>query len=57
MTVDTDAHATGQLEWQAFGADKAVRRNAPVDGIVNTWPAEDLLAWTAAHSAYGGGAG
>ena len=49
MTVDTDAHATGQLEWQAYGADKAVRCGVPTDDIVNTWPAEDVLAWTAAH--------
>ena len=48
--VDTDAHATGQLEWQAYGADKAVRCNVPVEDIVNTWPAERLLEWTAGHS-------
>ena len=32
-------------------------QRAPIDDIVNTWPAQDVLAWTAAHSAYGGGAG
>ena len=57
VTVDTDAHATGQLEWQAYGADKAVRCNVPTDDIVNTWPAEEVLVWTAAHSRNGGGAG
>ena len=50
VTVDTDAHATGQLEWQAYGADKAVRCGVPTDDIVNTWPAEEVLAWAAAHS-------
>ena len=49
VTVDTDAHATGQLEWQAYGADKAVRCGVPTDDIVNTWLAEEVLAWTAAH--------
>ena len=49
VTVDTDAHATGQLEWQAYGADKAVRCNVPTDDIVNTWPAEAVLAWTSGH--------
>ena len=49
VTVDTDAHATGQLEWQAYGADKAVRCDVPVDDIVNTWPAEAVLAWTSGH--------
>ena len=50
VSVDTDAHATGQLEWQPYGADKAVRCGVPVDDIVNTWPAERLLDWTASHS-------
>ena len=51
LSVDSDAHATGQLEWQAYGADKAVRCGVPVDDIVNTWPVEQLLDWTAGHSA------
>ena len=25
IAIDTDAHAPGQLEWQAYGCDKAVR--------------------------------
>lgn len=50
VAVDTDAHATGQLEWQAYGADKAVRCNVPIDDIVNTWPVEAFLEWTANHS-------
>ncbi len=50
MAINTDAHATGQLEWQAFGADKAVRCGVPVDDIVNTWTADELLEWTAAHA-------
>ena len=53
VTIDTDAHATGQLEWQAYGADKAVRCDVPIDDIVNTWPEETFLEWTAAHSANG----
>lgn len=50
VTVDTDAHATGQLEWQAYGADKAVRCDVPIDDIVNTWPVEAFLEWTTSHS-------
>ena len=49
VSVDTDAHATGQLEWQPYGADKAVRCGVPAGDIVNTWPAEALLAWTSGH--------
>ncbi len=49
LAINTDAHALGQMEWQAFGADKAVRCGVPVDDIVNTWSADDLLAWADSH--------
>jgi putative hydrolase len=51
IAIDTDAHAPGQLEWQNYGCDKAVRHGIEIDDVVNTKTAEDLLAWTAAHSA------
>ncbi len=50
VAINTDAHALGQLEWQAFGADKAVRCGVPVEDIVNTWSADDVVAWTGAHA-------
>ncbi len=49
ISIDTDAHAPGQLEWQPYGCDKAARCGVPVDDIVNTWPADDLIAWAASH--------
>lgn len=49
FTIDTDAHAPGQLEWLPYGADKAVRCGIPSDRIVNTRSADDLLAWTASR--------
>lgn len=55
VSVDTDAHATGQLEWQPYGADKAVRCGVPIDDIVNTWSAETLLEWTGSHPRNGTG--
>ncbi len=51
IAIDSDAHATGQLEWQPYGADKAVRCGVPIEDIINTWNHEDLLAWTASHAA------
>jgi putative hydrolase len=48
FSIDSDAHATGQLEWQPLGCNRAAERDVPIDRIVNTWSAEDLLAWTAA---------
>ncbi|MEV7282551.1 PHP domain-containing protein [Streptomyces sp. NPDC093111] len=46
FAVDTDAHAPGQLEWQILGCARAEECGVPVERVVNTWPAERLLAWT-----------
>jgi putative hydrolase len=46
FAIDSDAHAPGQLEWQPYGADKAVQTGVTVDRIVNSWPADELLDWT-----------
>lgn len=50
ISIDTDAHAPGQLEWQNFGCDKAARHEIELDQIVNTWAVDDLLAWAGSHS-------
>ena len=49
FSIDTDAHAPGQLDWQRNGCEKAVESDVPVERIVNTWSRADLLAWTADH--------
>ncbi|MET9625723.1 PHP domain-containing protein [Streptomyces sp. NPDC006464] len=46
FAVDTDAHAPGQLEWQIFGCARAEECGVPPERVINTWPAERLLAWT-----------
>jgi putative hydrolase len=46
FAIDTDAHAPGQLDWQGNGAERAVETGVPVERVVNTKSAEDLLAWT-----------
>ncbi|MBA2497045.1 MAG: PHP domain-containing protein [Acidimicrobiia bacterium] len=51
LSVDTDAHAPGQLEFQIFGCDKAARHGVDAERIVNTRTADDLLAWAASHAA------
>ena len=48
FSIDSDAHATGQLEWQPYGCERAAERGVPVDRIVNTWSADELLDWTEA---------
>ena len=47
FSIDTDAHAPGQLDWQVYGCEKAAAAGVPIDRIVNTWPVERLLEWTA----------
>ena len=49
VSIDTDAHAPGQLDWQPYGCDRAAACGVPVETVVNTWTVEDLLAWTADH--------
>ncbi len=50
-SIDTDAHAPGQLAWQRNGCERAARCGVPVESVVNSWAADDLLAWTADHAA------
>ena len=45
ITIDTDAHSPGQLEWQHFGCEKAVQSGVPVERIMNTWSCDELLEW------------
>jgi putative hydrolase len=49
VTVDTDAHAPGQLEWQRNGCEQAAKVGVPAERVMNTLPMDDFLAWTAGH--------
>jgi putative hydrolase len=51
VSIDTDAHAPGQLEWQVNGCRRAAECEVPVETIVNATVIDDLLAWTSGHSA------
>ena len=51
VSIDTDAHAPGQLEWLGNGCAQAVEADTPNDRIVNAWPLDEFLAWTASHAA------
>jgi putative hydrolase len=50
FSIDTDAHAPGQLDWQVNGCEKAVECEVDPERIVNTWAVADLLAWTGDHA-------
>lgn len=46
FSIDTDAHAPGQLDWLANGAAKAAAAGIAPDRIITTWPVERLLEWS-----------
>jgi putative hydrolase len=50
FAIDTDAHAPGQLSWQPLGCVRAEECEVPIDSVVNTMAADDLLRWASRHS-------
>jgi len=46
FSVDTDAHAPGQLEWISLGCEQAAEAGVPPERIVNGWDVDRFLAWT-----------
>ncbi|MEW2398866.1 PHP domain-containing protein [Streptomyces sp. NPDC046862] len=46
FSIDTDAHAPGQLDWQINGCARAEECGVPADRVITTWAADELLAWT-----------
>jgi putative hydrolase len=50
FSIDTDAHAPGQLDWQPYGCARAAACGVDPARVVNTWPAEQLLDWAAARA-------
>lgn len=49
FSVDTDAHAPGQLDWQPYGCERAEECDVPTERVVNTRAADELLAWAGRH--------
>ena len=47
FSIDTDAHAPGQLEFVAYGCERAEALGLDPERVINTWPVEELLAWCA----------
>jgi putative hydrolase len=50
FSIDSDAHAPGQLDFLDYGALRASTLGVPPERIVTTWPLDQLLAWTGASS-------
>lgn len=45
FSIDSDAHAPGQLDMLDYGCARAEEAGIEPDRIVNTWPVQRLLAW------------
>ena len=45
FSIDSDAHAPGQLDFQVYGCERAEALGVDPDRIVNTWPTDRLLSW------------
>ncbi|HSE09195.1 MAG TPA: PHP domain-containing protein [Nocardioidaceae bacterium] len=46
FSIDSDAHAPGQLDFLDHGCARAEELGVPPERIVNTWPVERLLEWS-----------
>jgi putative hydrolase len=49
VSIDTDAHAPGQLTWQHYGCERAAECGVTPDRIVNAQSADNLLEWARSH--------
>ncbi|MGP3535052.1 PHP domain-containing protein [Microbacterium sp. RD1] len=45
FSIDSDAHAPGQLSLLDYGAARAEAAGVPADRVVTTWPLERLRSW------------
>lgn len=45
FSIDSDAHAPGQLDLLAYGCERVEAAGVDPDRVVNTWPRERLLEW------------
>ncbi len=46
FSIDSDAHAPGQLDFLSYGAERAAANGVPAERIITTWSVERLLEWT-----------
>ncbi|MFC7362280.1 PHP domain-containing protein [Nocardioides astragali] len=49
FSIDSDAHAPGQLDMLDYGCTRAAEAGIDPDRIVNTWERDRLLEWAAAR--------
>jgi len=44
FTIDTDAHAPGQLDWQPYGCERAQECGVTPERVLNTRDVGELLS-------------
>jgi putative hydrolase len=45
MSIDSDAHAPGQLDFLDYGCARAAAHEVPLERIINAWPLDRLQVW------------
>ncbi|MDD1475970.1 PHP domain-containing protein [Arthrobacter sp. H16F315] len=45
FSINSDAHAPGQLDFLQYGAERAERHGVPAERIITSWPLDRLLEW------------
>ena len=45
FSIDSDAHAPGQLDWLPYGCERAEECGVPAERVINTRTADELLEW------------
>ncbi|WP_171162982.1 PHP domain-containing protein [Streptomyces sp. I05A-00742] len=45
FSIDSDAHAPGQLDWQVLGCARAEECGVPVERVITAWGLDELLGW------------
>jgi putative hydrolase len=53
FSIDTDAHAPGQLDWLPYGCERAALCGVDPARVVNTWEVDTLMRWAASHASGG----
>ena len=54
FAIDTDARAPGQLDWQAYGCERAEQAGIAAHRVITTWTADQLLTWTSTGASLAG---
>jgi putative hydrolase len=44
FSIDSDAHAPGELAWLRNGCDRAAEHDLPAERVITTWPADEVVA-------------